>query len=219
MALSDDVQALADKVTSLERQLAELQATPTEAPSIGGFRSLLMTNPYNPINALSQNVIDLGNVPCAKIYNSGVQTITSGLLTKVVLDELNYDLMNGADIVNSKLTARYAGIYIILAGFVWAANTTGGRTLAAYVSVGGGGDQLINFDDRPATAGSSGSGPTNHLLTIRNLNVGDAISLYVLQDSGTDRTSLTALLGGINPYLAMFLLARGEGKNEPVDVF
>lgn len=128
-----------------------------------------------------------------RFYNRGFCQVTRSTVLKVAhnsytavpFDVDNYDLgrpnaveMHNPAANNDRLYARRDGVYLIAAQAVWANNASGVRVI--YLARNG---ANIAADRQLALSGYE---TPQNIVTMRYLNAGDYVSLYVFQNSGGD---------------------------------
>lgn len=137
------------------------------------------------LNVLEQGINDAHLMPAVRAYRSTNQSISNNTATAIALDSERYDQAGGAssnqhDTVtnNSRLTCRYAGVYIIGGNARFAANATGHR----YAAVRLNGTTIIGEDGR----GNAGASVETivPITTLWALAVTDYVELVVVQGSG-----------------------------------
>jgi hypothetical protein len=96
----------------------------------------------NPVSAarmgvLEEGVLDVSQAPAVHVFHNAAQSVTSGVTLTLAFNSERYDQAGGVastqhDTVtnNSRLTALYAGIYMIVANVEWAASAASDRVLA-----------------------------------------------------------------------------------------
>jgi hypothetical protein len=144
---------------------------------------------------LEQGVYDAHRMPCACVYHSTTQSITSGPLTVVAFDSERFDTDTIHDTVTntSRLTCKTAGVYQITAQVDWAVNATGYRQTAIRLN----GTVYIAQNMTPAAATAN----TNHTPTrFWSMAVNDYVEVVVSQDSG-----VSLLVGGSLPVEFMMV--------------
>jgi hypothetical protein len=98
-------------------------------------------NGANPVSAarmgvLEEGILDVSQAPAVHVFHNAAQATTSGVTLVLAFNSERYDQAGGVastqhDTVtnNSRLTALYAGIYMIVCNVEWAASAASDRTL------------------------------------------------------------------------------------------
>lgn len=88
-------------------------------------------------NHVEEGILDVSQAPSVHVTHNAAQSVTSATPLTLAFNTERHDQAGGApstmhDTVtnNSRLTALYAGIYLITANIEWAANATGYRRCA-----------------------------------------------------------------------------------------
>jgi len=151
---------------------------------------------------IEQGVFDAHYQPAVRAFHSANQSITSATATALAFNSDRFDQASNAsdtmhDTVtnNSRLTCRYAGVYLIWANVEWAASTAGTRTINIRHSTGS-----------TAIGVSSIQSPTSTTLrqqamTIYSMAVNDYVECVVTQDTGGALNVLAT--GNYSPEFAM----------------
>jgi hypothetical protein len=118
------------------------------------------------------------------VFHNALQTITTATDTYLAFNSEQYDQAGNAtdtqhDTVtnNSRLTCRYAGVYLIIGGIEWAANTTGVRYLFIRHQ---GASRIVETTISPATSATHGM----NVSTLFPMAVNEYVELGVHQTSG-----------------------------------
>jgi hypothetical protein len=128
-------------------------------------------------------IFNVSYAPAVRVTRSAAATITTGTNTTMTFDVERFDQAgNAADTMHdnstnpSRLTCRYAGVYLITANIRWAGNATGDR----YLSL------LYNNTDEIAGVHDTGDATENRqsVSTLWALAVNDYVEVRVHQTSG-----------------------------------
>jgi len=128
------------------------------------------------------DLIDEWLVPACKLRSIANQTYTTGVTANVLFDTIAFDTWNGqaegamADHLNERIIIRIAGLYLVTAAVVFAANATGSRVLNLLLN---GGTQK-----RDAELGHAGANNVLACSTLIPLDPGDFINATASQASG-----------------------------------
>jgi hypothetical protein len=119
--------------------------------------------------------------PYCRVRNSAAQTIPNGTWTVLTFDTETYDndTIHSVDSNTSRLTAKTAGVYLIIGECGWAANSTNRRLIAIRIN----GSLNIARQDVHSSFAGAGS-PVNHVSTFYALAVNDYVDLIVYQNTG-----------------------------------
>lgn len=116
----------------------------------------------------------------ARVYRTGLQTITTGTFTKVQLNTENYDTLSEFDsTTNYRFTASSAGTYDIK-GQIYMDSSSGGSLLIIDIRVN---NASIIYNQEPM--GTTARGICTS--TDYYLNANDYVELFVYHDSGANR--------------------------------
>lgn len=130
--------------------------------------------------------IPRGGQPCGKLHQTTVQSIPSGVWTKVTMEVTDFDNEDPvmADLANDRLTIRHAGIYLVVATVGFVASGTG---------------QFFAGIGKNGTPGRSAGFPVGAVLgrglTVDYMNLirGDFLECQAWQNSGVNKnTEVTA---------------------------
>ncbi len=122
--------------------------------------------------SLATDLVDLGEVPYAKMYQTSTQTLTTATWTTITMDAFSTDTMGGGvDLANEHIIVRRTGIYLLMGLVHFAADTTGPRFSG--ISVNSTGTPTFRF---------SGFDPADEALRVSAivpavLSAGDTIEL------------------------------------------
>ncbi len=145
-------------------------------------RRMRTNNLSNPTTALSRDLVDLGEVPYAKMYQTSSQTLTTATWTTITMDAFSQDTMGGGvDLANEHIIIRRTGIYLIMGLVHFAADTTGARF--AGISVNSIATPNFRFFGFDPTGDPVRVGPATMPAL---LNVGDTIELMGWHGRGID---------------------------------
>jgi hypothetical protein len=165
-------------------------------------------NGANPVSAarmgvLEEGILDVSQAPAVRVTHNASQTATTAVALVLAFNTERYDQAAGAvstmhDTVtnNSRLTAIYAGIYLISIHLTWAANATGSRLVQLRVN----GATTIAEVRGPAVAGGV-SATSQSLTTVYSMAVNDYVEVLGLQDSGGNLTVIA--FGNSTPEFMM----------------
>lgn len=135
-------------------------------------------------NAMSTAIKDAQLMPCARVTHSVAQAITTGTRTALAFNTERFDQFSGAadtqhDTVtnNSRLTAKYAGVYYVAANIEWASNATGTRNVEIRVN----GTTLIAVQNSSALSANVHQQSVSGLYAMA---VNDYFEVTVVQTSG-----------------------------------
>lgn len=154
------------------------------------FRQGIETLPHQgrraSVSYLRGDYLPKAVFPCGKLHQTTVQSIATGVWTKVTMEVTDFDNEDPvmADLANDRLTIRHAGIYLVAATVGFVASGTG----QFFVGIGKNGvtSQSSGF---PAGA-VVGRGLTMDYL---NLIRGDYLECQAWQNSGVNKnTDVTA---------------------------
>src|SRR5262252_6806646 len=88
------------------------------------------------LTVIENGINDTSYAPAVRAFHNAAQSVTSGTPLALALNSERFDQAgNAADSMhdnstnNSRLTAKYAGVYQITGNVEWAANSTGVRSL------------------------------------------------------------------------------------------
>lgn len=144
-------------------------------------------------------------MPAVRVFHNAAQSITSATPTNLAFNSERIDqASNAADTMhdtvtnNSRLTCRYAGVYIIIANIEWAASTAGTRILT------------IRLNATTNIGSTQVQSPTSAIFqqvtpTMWPLAVNDFVTAEVTQNSG-GALNVNAT-GNISPEFMMARLA------------
>ena len=149
---------------------------------------------------LATDLVDLGNVPSCGMHKEGDQAIGTGAWTKVTLGTVTYDTDQMADVTNTCITVRRAGLYLVTGTVSWEAVAAG--TVRATALLKG----SIWFG-RASTSGHGVISPGNNVSRPRYFNSGDKIFLYVYHDRGANLNIMGSTATQNGPCLEATLLA------------
>jgi hypothetical protein len=124
--------------------------------------------------------------PYVRAYHNTTQSATNGVNLILALNSERYDQAFGSastmhDTVtnNSRLTCRYAGVYMIVANVEWATSTTGIRLVEIVLNAG------LTAIGRTRSVMAGTTDPTTQIATaIYPLAVNDYVQTQVFQNSG-----------------------------------
>lgn len=143
-----------------------------------------------PVSAARLGVIEAGitNIsyaPAVRVFHNAAQAITTATATALAFNSERFDqagnvadTMHDTAVNNSRLTCRYAGVYLVTANIEWAANTAGTRTLAIRHSVG------PTFYGETSLQSPTSAVVRQQAVTLMALAVNDYVECVVTQDSG-----------------------------------
>ena len=185
MATNDELEAQLRAVTSrtlsLERRLRRYEF-------------------INPTLALSRDLIDLGQVPCAKIRATSNQTLTTGVSTVILMDTIAFNTLGegAADLANDRIIIQRTGVYLVVGTLIFDSSAVGTRR-TVILDLNG---VLVEESNKPPLGGENGT--ILQLIRLRSLTLGDKLTLIGVQDSGGNLTTLALFQ---DPSLAVMLLA------------
>lgn len=151
----------------------------------------------DPAIALGTDLVDLGGVPTIKMRQTSARTIANTTATVMTLEVVDFDLFgDGADLSNNQIVVRRSGLYLVIGGVKWTADSTGAR-YAGY---------LKNAEERLFGGHTSGSANSSRpsFAWVEDFKVGDTLQLIGYQVSGGN---LDTLPGDDMPGVMMVLLA------------
>jgi hypothetical protein len=138
---------------------------------------------------IESGIHEVSLAPAVRVYHSASQSTTTGVTLTLAFNSERFDQVAGAastqhDTVtnNSRLTCRYAGVYLIFGMVVWDNNATGSRSAVIKLN----GTTSIGQDLRAGVAFAS-----HTFSTIYSLAVNDYVELLVNQNSGGALNVLT----------------------------
>ena len=164
-----------------------------------------------PTSAARLLVIEAGikashYMPSVRVFNNAVQSIPNGTLTAVTFNSERFDqASNGADTMHdtvtatSRLTCRYAGVYLVT-GHLQFASSAAGTIRMLRVRLNGATDIGAAWNGPIA---STAVGMT--VTTIYSLAVNDYVELMAYQDSGGALN--TAVAANFSPEFGMVRVA------------
>jgi len=158
------------------------------------------------MNTLEQAAFDAHYMPSVRVTHSANQSIANSTNTALAFNTESFDQASNTpdtqhDTVtnNSRLTARYAGVYDIRAQIEWAASATAQRSLAIRIN----GATQIALVSQDASAG----GTTSQICAVHYaLAVNDYVEVIVFQNSGGALNVLTTT-NVIGPAFSMVRVA------------
>jgi len=168
-------------------------------------------NPSYPTSAarmgvLEEGILDISQAPAVRAYNSGAISVNHATPTALSFDSERFDQAAGAastmhDTVtnNSRLTALYAGIYLITGTIEWVANATGERSV--FIRLNGSTDIAGQRGINNGAGGTVMQNPT----TIYSLAVNNYVELIAYQTSGAPLN--VGLSANRSPEFAMTRIA------------
>lgn len=143
-----------------------------------------------PVSAARLAVIEAGVKSvdyraAVRVFHNANQSIANSSLTALAFNSERFDQENNAastmhDTVtnNSRLTAKTAGVFLIIGHFTWAANATGTRVVQLRLN----GTTVI--DEEREAPGNSTDNFNQRISTVYALAVNDYVEMMVLQASG-----------------------------------
>lgn len=153
------------------------------------------------LNYIEDGILELSYAPAVRVFHNAAQSIASATETALQFNSERFDqAANAADTMhdtitnNSRLTCRYAGIYLIGGHAQWAASPAGAQM---YIRLGGAtiiGRTLINAADYQVMS----------LTTAYQLAVNEYVELVVRQSTGG---ALSILSGSGSPEFWMVRVA------------
>lgn len=136
------------------------------------------------LGVIEEGILDVSLAPAVRVYHTASQSIGSGSRVALAFNSERFDQAGGAastqhDTVtdNSRLTCRYAGVYLISGTIEWAAS----------VSHASGADVTIRVDGATLIARQlfvSNDQRVQTVSTLYSLNVNQYVELTVLQNTG-----------------------------------
>jgi hypothetical protein len=136
------------------------------------------------LNVLEEGIVDVSYSPAVSVTHNASQSINTSTNTILAFNTERHDqAANAADTMhdivtnNSRLTCRYAGVYLIQASVEWATNVTGERIVELFLN-----NTTVIARDRRA-AGAVGS-IVQGCYKQRLLAVNDFVEVRVFQTSG-----------------------------------
>jgi len=136
------------------------------------------------LNAIGDGIVQAQQMPAARVTHNAAQGTTTAVDFVLAFNTERFDQMGGgADTMhdtvtnNSRLTCRYAGIYLISGNIQFASNATGTR----YVKIRLNGTTEIARVQLVAAASDT---HTLHVSCLYSLAVNDYVELLALQSSG-----------------------------------
>lgn len=142
-----------------------------------------------PISAAKLNLIDDGILnahqqPAVRVFHNANQSISTATLTALAFNSERFDQAGGSASTmhdtatnNTRLTCRYAGVYLISGSVEWANGTTGIREISCRI---GGSTYIADATDTPASVNVY----RQTITTLYSLAVNDYVELVVQQNSG-----------------------------------
>jgi hypothetical protein len=159
-------------------------------------------------NVHEDGIYNAHNAPSVRVYHTTTQTVLNNTETALAFDAERWDVAGGAastqhDTVtnNSRLTALYAGKYLVEAHVEWDLTAAGNRQCFFRIN-GTVGQQIGTI----ALAGSASLFVKTNPHSIVNLAVNDYVQVIVLQDSGGTRT--ISLSGALLQDKCEFMMTR-----------
>jgi uncharacterized protein (DUF885 family) len=159
-------------------------------------------------NLLEAGVNDVSYAPCVRVYHNTTQSITSATETSVAFNSERFDQAgNAADTMhdnvtnNSRLTARYAGVYQITAHIDWNTIPTPSTVLRIRKN---GTDYLATLQ---FVAGTALDARQQIITTMASLAVNDYVEVRVIQTSG-GAVTIVASDTGNNQDRCEFMMVR-----------
>ena len=171
--------------------------------SMSKLKRLVRANDLsNPITALSRDLVDLGEVPYAKMRQTSTQTVSNATWTTITMDAIDTDTMgNGVDLANEHIVIRRSGIYLVMGLCAFATHADGSRFTG--VSTNSSADPQFKFFGY-SVEGSNVDRVGSFTLPIA-LDVGDTVELMGWQGRGGDLD--TAVASNDTSWLAALLVA------------
>ena len=155
------------------------------------------------MTVIENGIKELSYAPAVRAYHNANQSITSSTATALALNSERFDqVANAADTMhdnttnNSRLTCRYAGVYLITGTIQYAANATGSRDARIRLSTG---STTIGFARVLNTGGTNDCIVT--VSTLYSLAVNEYVELLAWQDSGGALNAVAA--GNYSPEFSM----------------
>ncbi len=151
--------------------------------------------------SLATDLVDLGEVPIAKMHQTGAQTLSNNTWTTITMGALDFDFIGaGVDLAAEEITIRRGGLYLLNGRVTFAANSSGTRFVAFSVNSAADPNEKYGGTTGDATFTTSVGGTS-----LVSLDVGDTVELMGWQGSGGDLA--TDVDATRRSYLAVILLA------------
>lgn len=135
-------------------------------------------------------IFNAHNMPSVRVYHNATQAITTATETALAFNTERWDTAGGAASTmhdtatnNSRLTAQYAGKYLVEGHVEWTLEATGNR--AAWVRINATAGQYIGQERK---VGSASIFVSLNVHTVVDLAVTDYVQLFVVHDGGANRT-------------------------------
>lgn len=170
-----DEEPLTDFERDLQRRLfGKSQDFPAEFTSW-----LRLQVEKDPPRLLPSNVDRVYNVPRARVYNSGTQSVSNNTITTLSFDSESYDpwAMHDTSTNTSRLTVTEPGVYLIGGHLEWASDATNIRGI--YIRLNG--STVLGYVIANAV---NGFATVLNVVTEYQLTTGDYVELRGYQNSG-----------------------------------
>jgi hypothetical protein len=159
-------------------------------------------------NVIEAGVNDVSYAPTVRVYHNATQSITTATETALAFNTERWDQAGNAadtqhDTVtnNSRLTCRYAGVYLVTAYAAFVGNATGQRYLTVRINA-----TASQFNGIMQQPGNATYGNELQVSSLVSLAVNDYVQAIVYQDSGIGlNVSAGSSLNGQN---AEFMMVR-----------
>ena len=131
-------------------------------------------------NSLSGNRLKASSMPGARVYNTGTQSIASGVGTALTFTNADFNVGGTWSLsAPDRLTAKKAGVYVITASISWANDPAGVRDLSLKVN---GATSIMTVSSAPVP--SQNTAPIENCATTFRLRAGDYVQAIAFQTSG-----------------------------------
>ncbi len=139
---------------------------------------------------------EVGALPGARVYNSANFAVADATDTPITFNSERYDESGLHDTGSntSRLTATYAGVYLITGHAAWETNATGIRRISVFLN----GSTALATSNVTSVSGVVVT--RQSISTLYYLNIGDYVELYAYQTS-TGSLNVSAL-GNYSPEFA-----------------
>lgn len=136
------------------------------------------------LNDLEEGIFDVSLAPAVRVFHNANQSITTSTLTALAFNSERFDqvanaasTMHDTAINNTRLTCRYAGVYLIGANIDWASSALGYRQVSLRI----GGATTIAHAQQTAV---NGVDTTQVISAPYAMAVNDYVEVMVFQTSG-----------------------------------
>lgn len=177
-----------EEIKKLQRQVGDLVADVKSMKS-----RISKTDPYNLVNAMRHDLVDMGQVPCARMYQTGAQAIADDSLTTLTMDATEFDYIgDGVDLTNNLITVRRAGVYMCQSKFTFNAGVA--DINSAYAAITFAGSVAATIYGGGVMGDVVATWWRLTCINIIKLEVGDTVKAVGYQDNvaGTNRNTLVS---------------------------